>query len=486
MNNLNINLFYIIACLLLTILFYGICFHFFWVRVNVGLSLADANKILLGISVFSFHLSISTMALYYSIMRDGMSLRVTYWFYSFVFLGVAPLMQGGFGIWRHGFNLSILINLSLILLFAHLFFTMGYTQSSRKWRRRMALRNIKIKDQSIHLPQYFFLDGNKALLFSIIAFIFSIITTLIYGFHFTSSIIREIFGFTYSPLESIAEYFIRPCIFFAFSYVLYTVVNGDRRFIYNLSLFLLSCSVFLIIGPLSGARSIIFFLYFGLFIILFRHKMLKYPRLFGGLLFLGIFGSELQNLIRAYIYNGSNFALAGVNYFFQGHFDGFEMIGHTIDYVNSQGMVLGSQFLSAFLFWVPRSFWPGKSIGSGDFITFEHLAKTEVITFANFSMPLVGEAYINFGMLGVCTMMFLVGWFCGKEDGRFHTVRKFETIMAIKQPFEPLWMWRYGSLLGIFLFVLRGDLQSGLSFAFGIVLALTFTWLFLHGRKHLI
>ena len=296
--------------------------------------------------------------------------------------------------------------------------------------------------------------------------------------------IREIFGFSYSPLESMAEYFVRPFIFFTFSYVLYAVVNGERRFISKLSLLCLFCSVFLIIGPFSGARSIIFFLYFGLFIILARHKMSSYPKLFGGILFAGIFASEVQNLVRSFFSTGSDFALAGLNYFFQGHFDGFEMLGHTISHVNSQSVEFGFPFLSAVFFWVPRSIWPDKGIGSGDFIALEHIAKTEFVDFANFSMPLVGEAYLNFGMLGVCFLIFLVGWLCGKEDGRFHTVRKFETSMAVKKPFEPLWLWRYGALLGIFLFVCRGDLLSGLSFCVGILLALACSWLMLHGRKH--
>ena len=483
MNYLNINIFRISACFFLAVIVYVLCFQIFWVQVNISLSFPEATKIFLGMSLFAIHLTISTVALYYSISRDGVSLRVIYWFYSFVFMGVAPLVQGGIGVWRHGFDPSLLLNLSLILLIAHVSFIAGYTPSSQRWRRR-TLNRLQTQEQRGYSHQHFFLDGNKVFLFSVATVIFSIVTSLIYGFHFSSSMIREIFGFSYSPLESMAEFSVRPFIFFAFSYLLYAVVNGERRFICKLSLLCLFCSVFLIIGPLSGARSIIFFLYFGLFIILARHKMSAHPKLFGGILFAGIFGSEVQNLVRSFFDSGSDFALAGVNYFFQGHFDGFEMLGHTISHVNSQGVEFGSQLLSAVLFWVPRSLWPDKSIGSGDFIAFEHLAKTEFVDFANFSMPLVGEAYLNFGMLGVCLSIFAVGWLCGKEDERFHTTRKFETSIAVKQPFEPLWMWRYGTLLGIFLFVCRGDLQSGLSFAVGILLALACSWLMLHGRKH--
>lgn len=481
MNYSIINILRILAGVFLFVFIYMLCIQFFWAQLTIDLSPNKAQQTYLGLTLFAIHLTITVAALYFSISRDGISLRVIYWFYSFIFMGVAPLIQGGNGIWRFGFDPSTLLTLSSILLISHMFFIVGYNPSFRRWKRH-TLSYLQKLEQSGSLRQHFFLDGKKVFLFSLLALIFSIATSLIYGFHFTSSIIREMFGSTYSPLESMVEFFVRPFIFFAFSFLIYAVINGDRRFICKLSLLFLFCSVFLIIGPLSGARSIVFFLYFGLFIILTRHKLKAYPKLFGGLLFAGVFGSELQNLARSFIFNEGNLALTGINYFFQGHFDGFEMIGHTINYVNSQGAEFGLQLLGAVLFWVPRSFWPGKSIGSGDFIAYEYLAKTEIIEYANFSMPLLGEAYLNFGIPGVCLIMFIVGWFCGKEDGKFHTRRRFETNLVVKQRSEPFWMWRYGVLLGLFLFLSRGDMQSSFAFGTGILLALVCSWLILHGR----
>ncbi|MEK9781160.1 MAG: hypothetical protein VW418_07020, partial [Gammaproteobacteria bacterium] len=123
------------ACFFIAVIIYVLCFQVFWVQLNIGLSLPESTKIFLGMSLFAIHLIISTVALYYSISRDGMSLRIIYWFYSFVFMGVAPLIQGAVGVWRHGFDPSLLLTLSLILLIAHISFIAGYTPGSHRWRR---------------------------------------------------------------------------------------------------------------------------------------------------------------------------------------------------------------------------------------------------------------------------------------------------------------------------------------------------------------
>ena len=470
--------------LLIFAISYYICINFYWVQIIKNLSLNYYTSTLLGLFLFALHISISSFSLLVSITRDGVSLRVIYWFYSFLFMGIAPLMQGVYGIWRFKFDNNVMLAISSLILISHISFVAGYIpRRQREQRRWLTIDLEKLKDDT--MMQKYFLDIKRVLLCCLSVFIFSVFTTYYYGFHLTSSMIRSMFGFTYSPIESMLEFFVRPFIFFSFSFLLYAVVNGERRFISKFSLALLFLSVFLIIGPLSGARSLVFFLYFGLFLVLMRHKMATYPRLFGGLLFVGIFGSELQNLLRSFYTSEGPIKFSGVNYFYQGHFDGFEMIAHTLNYIKLEGIVFGKQFLSALLFWVPRSFWSEKSIGSGDFIAYEYLSTLYSVEFANFSMPLLGEAYLNFGILGVWMVFFILGWFCGKEDGKFHTWRKLEAKLNLRQKYAPFWMWRYGTLLGLSLFTFRGDLQSAIAFGSGILLALISAWLLLHGRKRL-
>ena len=50
------------------------------------------------ILIFSLNFALSTIMLAYVISQDGVSLRIIYWFYSFVFMGLAPVIQGAAGI----------------------------------------------------------------------------------------------------------------------------------------------------------------------------------------------------------------------------------------------------------------------------------------------------------------------------------------------------------------------------------------------------
>ncbi len=458
-------------------------FSAFKPNISPSLSTGDLVLVEFGICLFALNCTIATLSLRHAIVIDGISLRVIFWFYAFVFMSVAPMIQAFPGIWRHEFDLTNLFSLSSAMLAAYIFFILGYSVVAKRYRAKIT-RRLLASDNPSSLRGDFSINGNRLFLVAIVAFIFSIIVTVIYGTHFTSSIIRAMFGNSYTPMESMSEFFVRPFLFFCFSFCLYAVIGGYKHSLLKPSLLLLSVSVFLIIGPLSGARAIIFFLYFGLAIMILRKAMIKHPILFGSLLFFGIFASELQNILRASLFGDSKKVLSGINYFYQGHFDGFEMLGHAVGYVEMDGIVFGSQLLGAILFWVPRAIWPEKPIGSGDFIANEYISTIFSVDFLNFSMPLIGEAYINFGFFGVCLIFYLVGAYCGKEDTRFHLINKYEAFTKVNyySNSAPLRMWRYTTFLGIFLFILRGDLQSGISFLFGLYLALIFAWLILHSR----
>lgn len=450
-------------------------------NISSPLGTGDLFLVELGIYLFAFNGTLAMLLLWRAMVKDGISLRVVFWFYAFVFMLVAPIVQAFPGIWRHDFELTNLFRVSSVMLAANIFFILGYSGMAQRYRAKIT-RVLQTSESSSSLRGRVFIKSDQLFLVSILAFIFSVIVTVIYGTHFTSSIIRAMFGNSYTPMESMSEFFVRPFLFFCFSFCLYAVTRGYKHSLLRPSLLLLSISVFLIIGPLSGARAIIFFLYFGLAIMIFRKALVKHPIFFGSLLFFGIFASELQNILRASLFGDSEIVISGVNYFYQGHFDGFEMLGHAVGYVGMDGIVFGSQLLGAILFWVPRTIWTEKPIGTGDFIANEYISTFFSVDFLNFSMPLMGEAYINFGFFGVCFIFYFVGVFCGKEDTRFHLINKYEAFTKVNyySNSESLVMWRYAITLGIFLFILRGDLLSGLSFLFGMYAALIFAWSILH------
>lgn len=118
----------------------------------------------------------------------------------------------------------------------------------------------------------------------------------------------------------------------------------------------------------------------------------------------------------------------------------------------------GKQLLGVFLFFVPRSIWPDKPVGSGHFLVIQNNG-----SFTNVSMPFFAEGYINFGFLGIILFTIIFGVFAKKLDSSFWSSFKIST-------------WKHGIyylVLAASLFIMRGDLLSSFSYTLG--LACTYT-----------
>ena len=85
-------------------------------------------------------------------------------------------------------------------------------------------------------------------------------------------------------------------------------------------------------------------------------------------------------------------------------YDGGQMIMISVQYIENNGYYYGNQLIGAFLTFIPRSLWPGKPISSG-----AEIGEAMGFSFTNISMPLPGEFYINFGLLGVALLSFIFG-----------------------------------------------------------------------------
>ena len=165
-----------------------------------------------------------------------------------------------------------------------------------------------------------------------------------------------------------------------------------------------------------------------------------------------------------YYESGSKFQISlNFDQFLDLHFDSFSMFMRVL---KDNVITYGRQLLGVLFFWVPRSVWPDKPVGSGYYI-----AETTDLGFENLSMPLFGEGYINFGIVGVIIFVVLLALFSAKQDFRYwnndsSNVCSWNTI-------------RYYIILGLLLFILRGDLMSSFAFLCGYLAAYYFLkWLF--------
>jgi len=139
-----------------------------------------------------------------------------------------------------------------------------------------------------------------------------------------------------------------------------------------------------------------------------------------------------------------------------GDFDAYQMFISVRRYVLEKGIVCGRQMLGVLLFFVPRSIWPQKPIGTGATV----LMELEQFGFTNVSAPLVSEAYMNFGLPGLVLGGFLLGLLCRSIDRKYWKSRHDTDRIRMLYPSAALY----------FFFLLRGDLLSSWAYTFANVL----------------
>ena len=120
----------------------------------------------------------------------------------------------------------------------------------------------------------------------------------------------------------------------------------------------------------------------------------------------------------------------------------------------------GRQLLGALLFFIPRSIWPSKPIGSGAMMAVNEFS------FSNISMPCWGEGYINFSWFGLFLFDLILAVFSIYMDRRYWNRQEFLG-RSVSDGY-------YLIICSALFFVLRGDLMSSFSFTVGAL----FTYLF--------
>ena len=145
------------------------------------------------------------------------------------------------------------------------------------------------------------------------------------------------------------------------------------------------------------------------------------------------------------------------------NFDSFQMIGFTTGYTDQFGYSWGNQILLPAFFWVPRSIWSSKPIGTPDMV-----AENANLLHFNVSSPLWAEGFINFGIPGLILFLFLFGLAARSADESL-------AHKSVRPPFATI----ISSFFAANTFILlRGDLTSGTMYL-QMVAGITFILLFL-------
>jgi hypothetical protein len=421
---------------------------------------------------------VAAVGLAWSGSRDGVSLRVVFWLYNLLFFGIAPLAQYLTGTWNFEPSEGTMATANLLILLSSFVYALSYKRgrTTHEWTSSLPWG-----------PYRHFISRRRILVLLVVSGAIALSFGAAAGFNLASSSVITAFGGGYTPLSMLSEFTLRPFPFFVLLLTVYQAKYGPRT-LSSCSLALLAGAfAFIILSPISAARFFIFAMYFGLYVILFP-PVGKYRFVYVLLLYIGLFGSQLLPAFAAWVTNRTEtIHQFDANYFYAGHFDGYENLCHSIAYVRDNGIVWGRQLLGAFLFWVPRSWWPTKPIGSAAYVATSYLSKSFNVTFTNIASPLLQEAYLNFGTIGTVVTFSIAGYFSGLCDARFQLYSRlapaaFRNVRSLIPADHLPMMVLYPVILGLSLFILRGDFLSGFAFTSGIVTAFLIVYLFVRRK----
>lgn len=266
------------------------------------------------------------------------------------------------------------------------------------------------------------------------------------------------------PVSLIITNFIRPLgvILFLFAYKLDL---GNR-----LLFFLLFIMMLLVDFPTAMPRFSAAALYIPVVLFFWKYMQQKNVFVLAFILGLLIVFPFLNNF--RYYSEGQEIEF-GLDFdmFLEGHFDTYSSLMRVLSY---DVVTYGMQLLGSIFFWVPRSIWPSKPIGSGAM-----LAEEFHLSLDNISCCYLAEGYINGGFLGLLLFVVFIAFISAVMDKSYwKLIKKGKQYSA----FELI----YFLLLGLFFFLLRGDMMSSFAFMVGFIVSATFVyWIIYIIRKFL-
>ncbi len=409
----------------------------------------------------------SVVGLWASAIRVGMGFSLIYWFFSLVFYVFTPALFYFNNRWAFGgFSSEAIVTTRyalMLVLVQHAFVATAGQVAARSRRPTLGRRTSSLLDRVI--------TQRGILALVVAAYVLTAVSIVAFGgfsaVFFRGAIFEVQFGGG-KILPLILGVVVRPFVFYVFAVALWLLVQRISVLAFIVAVAALVPNVILN-SPFGVARFFFFTLIVAtMMMAAFRYKWINAIAV--PFLFLGILGSSVINTLR-WSRSVSDVSLAaatsGKEYFYEGHFDAFEMLCHGIDFVQTYGVMWGRQMAGAFLFWVPRFLWPGKPIGTGQFLGENYIGILESTKNTNLSAPTVLEFYINFGIVGVIAGGLLLGGLMFRLDSILVFVSCVRR-RAVNMPviFILIYCW-----IGLFFFFLRGDMLNAIAFISGFTLA---------------
>lgn len=421
-------------------------FNVYIILILVFVLLFDGNRS--NYMFYSIQSVIVLLCLLFIGERPGLNLATSFYGFSLMILGLFPIAEYKMEvIYWGGAYLSdtAYIKTSLLVLLSVIFFRFGYEYHIHSGVKR-ALENL---NPSMHSMQNKL--TTKTIVFLAIPCYYILAS---YNFDLIAMQFRGL-GEVIETVFIFELFFIKPLLFNIFFFYLLTLnYNAKKNWGLKILFFL---ALLFFINPLSMARFLTFSLFVPL-VYLLKEYRLKNSYLFINMVFFGmIFIFPILDIFRWFTLEdsvniGINFKL---DYFFAGHFDAFQNFARVVEL---DILTYGRQILGAVLFFIPRSIWVTKPVGSG-FL----LADKANLYFNNISMPFVSELYLDFSFIGLVIGVLLLGFFYRRIDDNMSKVTGIVNLTTIVK------MMAYAEFCCLQFYLLRGNLLGAFAFSSSIL-----------------
>ena len=354
---------------------------------------------------------------------------------------------------------SILISNFLLLISNFLLFRLTirnkYSSTSRLKYLIEILKGRKLKEHSRL--------SKKPLKLIVLTFISCFLWIYVYGFLSLDQFLYRISGDRSSNIQltgtaSLLFETVRYVPFFAF--IIYRV--NYKTNVYLNILFLII--ILYLFPPMAISRFNLGVIYLTLLIVLFP-SILKGFRMHL-LLFFGFFTAfpisdffrYKSGAVKNSFFDSS--PLLNLNYLLTESFDTYNSF---VTVVDQNIITYGYQLLGVIFFFIPRVIWLEKPVGSGTYVS-----ELNNLEFGNISLNYYGEAFINFGYLGVLLFTLILGL----------VIRRMELLdlkVLISRRKLNIFIIIYLIMIPYIFFILRGDLLSSVSYLASMCIAILIT-----------
>lgn len=385
------------------------------------------------------------------------SLNKFFYIFCFFFLGVAPILQysNNIVLWKDDVifeNDYIKMNIILIfIILTYQFFYFIFSRLKKNFLEKFILFKFSIKDKKIR-KNILFLISFLVLFYTLYRINFKVEFLFFKNFEKSKllSNFSQINNLIYNNFIQLIP-LISLYLFKKFN------IENKKEEIILIILFLLTNFPITLSRYAIARNYIIFFILY--FKILKKYFILNFTMIFG-LLYLFPFFNQFRS------FEGINKIQLSLDFsmFLEGHFDSYQNFLRVV----SNGIITnGNQLLGVILFWFPRNIWQNKPIGSG-----AYLASKINLIFNNIAMNYFGEGYINFGYIGIFIFVIFIAYVNARFD-KLYWENKNDNYFEIMYLF----------LLGLEIFILRGDLMSSFAYAIGNLCSSIFLYLILIKNK---